>query len=274
MSQHFNDFRNSHNHTCEKCSNWADMLTRHMNACTDAHCPIQMCRNSRNHHQTSTAAQFQFGGSKQQSVDNSSGRSTRHSLQNLGRSSSFTAADVDDNTSMSSLLSSRGVGSVFSSLARASLRAKAEEIVNRLEQEEPFSSDLVSSASRNQPIPPHSLPTHPGDDSAHYHTQIGVQQQMMLSPIAEQPGTEDVSPGYSSIHPSLSHTGSQPQFPSLGSGFSSYEMDGPGHTSIGGASVPSQSMKLGVEKSQEDEEPHVVYPKQKLLQRLNPVSVV
>ena len=80
---------------------------------------------------------------------------------------------------------------------------------------------------------------------------------MMKSPIAQQPETEDIS------------LGSQSQFPS---GYNSYAVDGPGHTTIGGASAPSQSMTLGVEKVKE---PTIVaYPRQKLLHHLDPVSVM
>ena len=240
-----------------------------------------MCRSARHEQQyLLPAAQFQFGGhSTPVETDHSRGPIGVREHPAIGRSSSFTVADVDDNASLSSLLSSRGIGPVVSSLARASLRAKAEEIVNRLDREEPLLSESsTSSMPQKYQIPSHSFPTHPvgpmslPSDPTPYHTQMGGSQNM-LSPIAEQPGTEDVSP--SSTVPPLSHHGSQPQFLSLGSGFSSYEMDGPGHTSMGGGdamSVPPQSLKLGAEKAQVPECP--MFPKQTLLHRLNSVSGV
>lgn len=274
MSQHFNSYRDSHNHTCEKCSNFVDMLNKHIGSCSNAHCPIQMCRNARNQYPT-TLAQFQFGSNRSTPVGNGISRQSASShgkpqgLQMLGRSSSFCAEDTDVNSSRSSVLSSRGVAPVISDLARASLRARAEEIVNRLDREEPFFSAplgmLIPSVSGAH-HGPMSLPS----DSTPY--QIGVQQQIVLSPIAEQPSTEDISPSFSSMPP-LSHHGSQPQFSSLGSGYSSCDMDGPGHTSMDRASAPPQSIKLGSERVQEPQEQvPISYPKQKVLHQLNTVS--
>ena len=100
MSQHFNSYRDSHNHTCEKCSNFVDMLNKHIGSCSDAHCPIQMCRSARNHHPTT----FQFGGRSTPVGDGVSRSSTSHgkplALHILGRSSSFGAADTDMNPSL------------------------------------------------------------------------------------------------------------------------------------------------------------------------------
>ena len=270
MSQHYNSHRNSHNHTCEKCSNFVDMMNKHMSSCTKTHCPIQLCRNSRQQYHP-MAMQFHFSNSSTQLVEKDSPQSSSHSMRSrphvLGRSSS--SADIEESTSYSSVLSSIGAAPVISGLARASLRAKAEEIVNRLDREEPLFSESSASASSGlltQQIP-HSLPTNFGPmslptDSAPFQPQVG-QGQIMLSPIAEQPGTEDASP--SSNVPQLLHHGSNPQFPSFGSGFSSYEMDGPGHTSMDRATVPPQSLKL------EPNEQHN-FPKQQVLHQLKPVS--
>ena len=96
----------------------------------------------------------------------------------------------------------------------------------------------------------------------------------MLSPITSQQGTEDVPTGYPSIPLSLSHVGSQKQYPELGSDFSTsdYELDGPGYTSMGGAFALKPDMRRGVGMSTESEEPYVTYPKQRILHPLNTVS--
>ena len=163
---------------------------------------------------------------------------------------------------MSSLISSRGAAPIISDLTRNALRKRAEEIVNRLDQEEPLLNAGISNT--------HNGPMSLSSESTPY--QIGVQQQIMLSPIAEQPGTEDVSPSFASMPP-FSHHSSQPQFSSLGSGYSSCDIDGPGHTSMDRASAPPQSIKLGSERTQEplEQEP-VAFPKQVLLHHLNTVS--
>lgn len=270
MSQHFNSYRDSHNHTCEKCSNFVDMLNKHIGSCSDAHCPIQMCRSARNQYPT-TLAQFQFGGHLTPVGDgvsrSSSSDGKPQGLHIIGRSSSFGAADTNVKRSF---FSSRGAAPVISDLTRAALRERAEQIVDRLDQEEPLlsapSSGVLISGVSGTHHGPISLPS----DSAPY--QIGVQQQIMLSPIAEQPGTEDVSPSFASMPP-FSHHGSQPQFSSLGSGYSSCDMDGPGHTSMDRASAPPQSINLGSESTQEPQEQvPVAYPKQKVLHCLNTVS--
>ena len=294
MSQHFNAYHNSHNHTCERCSNFTEMLNKHISSCTKPHCPIQMCRSTRQQQQmyllpTSTAAQFQFGSHSApvvekdsprpgQAVASMSNKPAPPLLRMVGRSSSFNAADMDSDESLSLMISSKGVVPLISSLNRANLRARAEEIVNRLDREEPLLTQ--QNQQHLPPVPPNSLPTHPAhhggpmslpsnDSTSSYHPQMmGGGQQIMLSPIAEMPGNEDVSPSYSV--PPLSHHGSQPQFSSLGSGYSSAELDGPGQNSMGGA---PQSLKIGSEKMQETGQQLTKYPKQTLLHRLEPVSV-
>jgi hypothetical protein len=228
----------------------------------------------------------------------------------IGRSSSFTSADVQagqgqlegNNGYMSALILSKGVPSLFGSLTRANLRARAEEIVNRLDQEEPFvmesamstmqPSSLLTQQNQQQPppVPPNTLPTHPGpmslsssndsasNSSSAYHPQMvgvvggssgsaGGQQQSMLSPIAEFPGNEDASP--SSSVPPLSHNNSQPQFSSFGStGLRSAEFDGPGQNSM----ATSDSAQAKLSSMKEQPTVHREKPKQKMLHKLKSVS--
>ena len=350
MSQHFNDYcRNSFNHTCERCSHYAEMLNKHINSCTNAHCSVPMCRATRQQQQlypyaaypppttttsnasaaTTTAAQFQFEGNHHSapvekdsarlagqpavSSMNMSADAARPGMRMIGRSSSFTSADVQGKLrqgqdgsngymSMSALIMSKGVPSLFSSLTRANLRARAEEIVNRLDREEPLlSGDIMESAMNMQqqpsslltqqnqqpppPIPPNTLPTHPGpmslsssndsaSNSAYHHQQMaggsGGQQQSMLSPIAEFPGNEDASPSCPSVPP-LSHNNSQPQFSSFGStGLRSGEFDGPGgQTSM----ATSDSAQAKLSSMKEQSTVHREKPKQKMLHALKSVSL-
>ena len=204
MSHHFNIYHNNHNHTCERCSNFAEMLNQHISSCTNPHCSVPMCRTTRQQQQlylsTSTTAQFQFGGNHSAPVDEKdsplrpgqaaaviSGRSP--GLRMIGRSSSFSSADRQGQESngpmsLSSLINSKGVAPLISPLTqakmRANLRAKAEEILNRLDQEEPLipnvesmhpsttlmtmqqpSSLLTHQNQQQLPlVPPNTLPTH------------------------------------------------------------------------------------------------------------------
>ena len=310
------------------------MLNKHISSCTNPHCSVPMCRSTRQQQQLyppttaaaygSTAAQFQFVGNHHsapavETEMDSASRSDhavsmssraqlppRPDLRLVGRSSSFSAADIhaqgqglEDNgfMSMSAVISSKGVAPLFSSLTRAKLRARAEEIVNRLDREEPLLSDvamqpqqqplsLMTQQNQQPPVaPPNTLPTHgpmslPSNDSASnsasnstsYHSQMvggsggSSGQQSMLSPIAESPGNEDTSLSCQSVPP-LSHNNSQPQFSSFGStGLRSAEFDGPGQNSMATAdSTQVNSLK-------EQAGAVHVYPKQKLLHGLRPVS--
>ena len=346
MSQHFNDYYHSFNHTCERCSHFAEMLNKHISSCTNAHCSVPMCRATRQQQQlypyaaypppatttttnasaaTTTAAQFQFEGShhsapveKDSAIQpavssmSMSANAARPGMRMIGRSSSFTSADRQGQLgqgqeegngymSMSALILSKGVPSLFGSLTRANLRARAEEIVNRLDREEPLLSGDVQQqhqpssllTQQNQqppppPIPPNTLPTHPGpmslssssndstSNSAYHHQQMvgggsgGQQQSSMLSPIAEFPGNEDASPSCPSVPP-LSHNNSQPQFSSFGStGLRSGEFDGPGgQTSM----ATSDSAQAKLSSMKEQSTVHRENPKQKMLHALKSVSL-
>ena len=341
MSQHFNNYYHSFNHTCERCSHFAEMLNKHISSCTNTHCSVPMCRATRQQQQlypyaayppsatitttnasaaTMTAAQFQFEGSHHSapvekdsaiqpavsSMSMSADAAARPGMRLIRRSSSFTSAERQGQLgqgqeggngymSMLAMILSKGVPSLFefSSLIRANLRVRAEEIVNRLDREEPLLSDDVQQqhqpssllTQQNQqlpplpPIPPNTLSTHPGpmslSSSNDHHQQMvggsgGQQQSSMMSPITKLPGNEDISPSCPSVPP-LSHNNSQPQFSSFGStGLHSGEFDGPGgQTSM----ATSDSAQAKLSSMKEQSTVHRENPKQKMLHALKSVSL-
>ena len=193
-------------------------------------------------------------------------------------------------------ISSEGVDSLISSLTRANLQDKAEEIVNRLDREESLLSDmemhpaitqpssLLTQQNQQQPspVPPNSLSSHhthhrlmslPSSysSSSFSHQTMSRDdygQQMMLTPIIESPGMEDTSPSYPAKSPLSHHSRELLQFSSFGdSGLHYCEFDGPGLGSQ--PSIDEDDLVL-VPRSLKKQ---TVYPKQTLLYPLKLVSM-
>lgn len=188
-------------------------------------------------------------------------------------------------------ISSEGVDPLISSLTRASLRDKAEEIVNRLDQEEQLLSDMEMHPTTTQPsflltqqnqqqpslVPPNSLsPPHAHhrpmsllssySSSSFSHQTMprddDYGQQVMLIPIIESPGMEDISPSYPAKSPLSHHSSELLQFSSFGgSGLRYGEFDGPG---LGSQPSIDEDDLVSVPRSSK---------KQELLYPLKPVSM-
>lgn len=205
----------------------------------------------------------------------------------------------DQSMSTSFPISSEGVDPLISSLTRASLRDKAEEIMNRLDREEPLLSDMEmhptiitqpsslltqQNQQRPSPVPlnsvssyrahhrPMSLPSNYSSSSFSHQTMPhdDYRQQMMLTPIVESPGMKDTSPNYPAKSPLSHHSRELPQFSSFGySGLRYDEFHGPGGqnsmaTADSAQVTPPWSLK---------EQATAVFPKQKILYRLKSVSL-
>ena len=147
MSQHFdsNYYHGNHNRTCERCSNFKEMLNKHISSCTNPHCPVPMCRSTRQQQQLypntyTTNAQFQLKRRhsapvvERDSVNpgqavSVSVRTLRpgpgHGLRMLSRSNSFSAGDLQGQESQSD-----------EPMLMSALRARLEEVINQLDRGE------------------------------------------------------------------------------------------------------------------------------------------
>ena len=218
------------------------MLNKHISSCTNPHCSIPMCRSTRQQQHLypttattygSTAAQFQFVGNHSApvvTVDSTrSGQAQlppRSELLIVRQSSAFSATDIQSQGQDGKQYMSISA----QALTRAKLRARAEEIVNRLDQEEPLTSNIPLSTYQQQPLslmtqqtqqpsvaPSNTLPTHgsmchdSSSNSSSYHSQMvgSGSSGEKLSSIIESLGNEDAFPSCNQTKSPVSYHGSE-----------------------------------------------------------------
>ena len=200
-------------HTCSECSKFLGLVRDHALKCKDQACPVVMCsetkrlrlslQNQLREDKTmtnSTSRQRKGGIVRSRSFTE---RTPTSELQSLPAfPSSYAPASYNpDDFSVRGYLTQVGLSNAPASLTMDMIQAKAEEIVARLDEEEPLlqQNDLPSGPSSLPNERPKSLSASMiKPDNFPYHGGVGGNA---LSPIVE--GREDMSP--SETHSSFGH---------------------------------------------------------------------
>ena len=131
--QHFNSYYDVQNHVCQLCSQLLEVVTkRHMIRCCDVNCPIKMCQMNQwqQHHYTTSAAKLQLALNTKK-LRRKPRRARDFSSRVLIQGGSYTA--------LSRLLDYSLISSIITK--------KADEILDRLDKEEPLLSSITQQPS-------------------------------------------------------------------------------------------------------------------------------
>lgn len=249
---------NSHSGNCKRCQQFENQMYRHAETCNDNLCPIEMC------HSIKHQLQHDFGYLPYDQSHTSSMPAQHHQL---ARRSSFGGTDqyysMSEHSSTLYSLSQSSIAQEDTPTSRY-IGARADEIVTKLDQEEPLLPSPPPTPTCEQSMNANSTPPaslgRPGSlrtGGAAPNEETLYQPISMLSPIVER--SED-SPSF-------------PTAPQLWGGMHSmslmsYELDGV----IGQGSKTIPSMGLNSLGGQDDN--MTEYPEQQVLHKLRDVSIV
>ena len=190
---------------CVRCRDFQKLILDHARVCTDTDCSVTLCSDAKSQLEQYRLSSASYSGRnlrRSNSFTMTGSGSTRISLTPRGTNNPARHSPglPVSNTSVRNSLTSAGIGMVPLDLAAnpSGIKTRAEEIVSQLErtsQEQPPYQTSESAVPRpatlqSKPAPPASIPKISSIGSQEGPFPSGVVVHGVLSPIAEQPGSE------------------------------------------------------------------------------------